>query len=87
MRPMQIPWQSLSSATLNTLLAEIVTRDGTDYGAAEKSTEQKVTYARNQLQSGHAVLLWNSELESASLVTPEQAAEVESMQAELPVQD
>ncbi len=66
---MKIPWQELSSETLDSLLEEIVTRDGTDYGAQEKTTEQKVTLARNQLRSGLAVLYWNTELESATLLS------------------
>lgn len=74
---MQVPWRSLPADTLDRLLEEIVTRDGTDYGGVEKSTMQKVTLARNQLQSGHAVLFWNAELESASLVTPQYAEAME----------
>jgi len=74
---MKIPWDSLSAETLNALLEEIVTRDGTDYGAVEKSIEQKVAFARHQLKSGYAVLVWDSELESASLITPEEAGLLE----------
>lgn len=75
---MKIPWQSVNTETLDSLLEEIVTRDGTDYGAIEKSTEQKVTFARNQLKSGYAVLFWNSEIESATLLSPQQAAIAEA---------
>jgi uncharacterized protein YheU (UPF0270 family) len=69
-----VPWQSLEVETLDSLLEEIVTRDGTDYGIAEKSTTEKLTRARNQLRSGFAVLVWNPESESASLVSREEAA-------------
>ncbi|MBX2869483.1 MAG: YheU family protein [Acidiferrobacterales bacterium] len=74
---MIIPWQSLSDDVLDALLQEVVTRDGTDYGAMEKTTEQKVTFARNQLKSGYAALLWNTESESASLVSSEVARDIE----------
>lgn len=75
---MQIPWQELSAQTLDTLLEEIVTRDGTDYGNSEKSTVEKVTHAKNQLKSDLAVLYWNTELESASLVSKERAQQLEA---------
>lgn len=68
-----IPWQSLAPETLDSLLEEIVTRDGTDYGAVEKSTAQKQRVARHQLEAGIAVLLWNDETETASLVSREEA--------------
>ena len=72
-----VPWRSLSPETLDNLLGEIVTRDGTDYGAIEKSTLSKLTRARNQLEAGHAVILWDPKTESASLVSAEQAAALE----------
>ncbi|MGI9318601.1 MAG: YheU family protein [bacterium] len=75
---MRIPWSDLPAETLNTLLEEIVTRDGTDYGVAEKSTEQKVTHAKNQLLNGRAVLYWDPELESASLMNVDKAAQLEA---------
>jgi len=74
----KIPWQELSAQTLDTLLEEIVTRDGTDYGNSEKSTVEKVTHAKNQLIAGFGVLYWNSELESASLISKERAQELEA---------
>ena len=80
---MKIPWESLPGETLDTLLEEIVTRDGTDYGDVEKSTSQKLTYARNQLKAGYAILYWDAELESASLLTPQQVQLVESSESEV----
>ena len=69
----EIPWQSLPVQTLDAMLEEIVTRDGTDYGAVEKSTAQKLLAARHQLQAGHVLLLWNDATESASLVSRDEA--------------
>lgn len=68
-----IPWESLAPETLDALLGEIVTRDGTDYGAVERSTAQKRLHARRQLETGHAVLIWDSETGTASLVAREEA--------------
>lgn len=81
---MKIPWQELSSETLDSLLEEIVTRDGTDYGAQEKTTEQKVTLARNQLKSGLAVLYWNTELESATLLSKTDVERLERISSSNP---
>lgn len=64
----QIPWQSLDTDTLSRLLEEIVTRDGTDYGVNEKSTWERLQQARSALETGRAVLVWNEETETASLV-------------------
>lgn len=74
---MEIPWRTLDDETLERLLAELVTRDGTDYGLQERTTAEKVKGARRSLESGRAQLMWNAELESASLVSVEQVREEE----------
>ena len=38
-----------------------------------KTTTQKITAAKNQLKSGFAVLHWDAEIESATLISKEQA--------------
>jgi len=74
-RDVEIPWQELDSETLDRMLSELVTRDGTDYGARERTTEEKVENARKALAAGRALLYWNEELESASLVSADQVRE------------
>lgn len=68
-----VPWESLPPDTLDSLLEEIVTRDGTDYGAVEKSTAHKRMRARQQLEAGLAVLVWDSRTSTASLLAREEA--------------
>lgn len=75
---MNIPWESLDSETLVRLLTEIVTRDGTDYGAREISTEAKVAAAQKSLGSGAAQLFWDEESETAALVPTEQVKQEEN---------
>ncbi|MBX2882410.1 MAG: YheU family protein [Granulosicoccus sp.] len=75
---MNIPWDSLDSETLVRLLTEIVTRDGTDYGAREISTEAKVASAQQALTSGRAMLYWDDETETASLIPTEQVKQEEN---------
>ena len=65
--PMEIPWKSLDPELLEKLLEELVSREGTDYGATEKTLEQKIAELTTALQTGKARLLWNSDTESASI--------------------
>ncbi|MFT5114932.1 MAG: hypothetical protein ACI8P9_004275 [Parasphingorhabdus sp.] len=62
-----ITWQDIGSETLSELLKEVVSRDGTDYGAVEMSTDEKIEQALHSLRCKTAVLCWDTELESASL--------------------
>ena len=70
---MIIPLDSLEQEMLESLLAEIVTRDGTDYGEVELATEQKIQNAIRGLKDGRIKLFWDLETESASLLSSEQA--------------
>lgn len=64
---MKIPHERLEQEVLYELLKEIVTRDGTDYGESEVSTEVKVTSALRALKNGKANLYWDADSETASL--------------------
>ena len=64
---MEIPWKSLDPELLEKLLEELVSREGTDYGATEKTLEQKIAELTTALQTGKARLFWNSDTESASI--------------------
>ena len=70
-----IPWEELDPSTLDNLLSEIVTRDGTDYGLVEKTTRQKIAAALKSLQNRSSLLYWDDETGSAALVTVDQVRE------------
>jgi uncharacterized protein len=53
---MLIPHGSLTDSTLQNLIEEFVTREGTDYGVGHFSLEQKVAQVRRQLEHGIAVI-------------------------------
>jgi uncharacterized protein YheU (UPF0270 family) len=72
---MKIPHQDLDPETLTRLLSEMVSRDGTDYGAVETPVEQKIAQARAQLDSGAAVLVFDPESETCSLLRREEYKE------------
>lgn len=69
---MIIPHDQLSDKALAGLIEEFVTRDGTDYGAAEVSLETKVAQVRNALQSGRAVILYDDKDGSFTIVFQDQ---------------
>lgn len=65
---MIIPWQELSTETLDNLIESFVLREGTDYGMQEKTLEQKVADVKKQLVSGEAVLVWSELHESGNIM-------------------
>jgi uncharacterized protein YheU (UPF0270 family) len=68
----EIPWQNLPEETLSRMLEEIVTRDGTDYGAQERPVSARLEEAKTSLREGKALLTWDEESESASLIDRDQ---------------
>ncbi|MCW8126321.1 YheU family protein [Microbulbifer halophilus] len=65
---MRIPARELDPDTLQNLLEEYATRDGTDYGEREVSLEDKVASLRRQLQTGEVVIWFEPGEESVNLV-------------------
>ncbi|MFC6635261.1 YheU family protein [Microbulbifer taiwanensis] len=68
---MIIPFRQLDPDTLQNLLEEYATRDGTDYGEREVSLEDKVASLRRQLQSGEVVIWFEPGEESVNLLLAE----------------
>lgn len=68
---MIIPHQQLAPATLQALVEEFVTRDGTDYGDAEVDMAQKAQQVMRQLERGAAVILFDTVTESCTIVRRE----------------
>ena len=64
---MDIPWQQLQSETLRALIEEFVSRDGTDYGARERTFESKVEQVHELLRKGHIKVIFDPETESCDL--------------------
>ncbi len=69
----QIPWEALDAETLNNLLREIVTRDGTDYGEHEISTDEKVAQVKRFLKEKKMVIVFDGNTESCGLMSAEEA--------------
>lgn len=64
---MQIPWQDIPPDTLQALLEEFVTRDGTDYGEQEVPVASKVAEMRQLLASGEAMIWFDDSTETISI--------------------
>ncbi len=65
---MEIPLDQLSRAALRSLVEEFVTRDGTDYGAVERSVDEKIEHVMRQLDAGEARIVFEPETETANVV-------------------
>jgi uncharacterized protein len=63
-----VPHTHLTPAALRGLVEEFVTRDGTDYGLAEKTLDQKVAALMRQLERGEAAIVYDSESQTTSIV-------------------
>lgn len=69
---MLIPIEHVSQETLNALIEEFITREGTDYGAFEVGLQEKVLCVHQQLKTGEVVLVFDMATESANLMTKHQ---------------
>jgi len=67
--PIRIPHQQLSPDTLNGLIEEFVTRNGTDISDAPRSIEQVIKL----LEQGKAVIAFDEESESCNILLREDA--------------
>lgn len=74
----EIPWDALAPETLNGLVEEFVTRDGTDYGEQEVALERKVLQVINGIKRKEFVIVFDSEQEAAQIVTRQQLAQFKS---------
>ena len=71
---MIIPYTEIASDTLNALIEEFVTRDGTDYGEVEVSTAQKVQQVMGQLMRQEIFIIYSELHETCTLITKETLA-------------
>jgi uncharacterized protein YheU (UPF0270 family) len=72
----EVPCERLAAPTLDALLEEYASRDGTDYGLVERSLQDKVATLRSRLQDKSLVLLYDSASEQWDLLPRDQAAEL-----------
>ena len=68
MKAVKIPYEQLSPEALHGVIEEFVTRDGTDYGEVEVPLEAKMSQVLNQLKAGKAVIVFDQETESCTVL-------------------
>ncbi len=72
---MIIPIEQISREALHGLIEEFITREGTDYGVAEISLDDKVQQVSKQLADGEVLVIFDAATESANLMTKYQYQE------------
>ena len=72
---LEVPHTRLVADVLRRLAEEYVTRDGTDYGAVEKTLEEKVSALRRRLERGDAAIVYDAETGSIDIVPRPQRSE------------
>ena len=68
-----VPFQRLKIEVLQALLEDYATRDGTDYGERELTTQEKVDRLQCQLGAGDLQILYDADSEQWDLVPQAQA--------------
>jgi len=64
---MLIPWDALPADTLESVIEEFVSREGTDYGQHEYSLADKVFHVREQLKRREAWIDFDPDTESLDI--------------------
>lgn len=64
---MHIRWQDLKPETLQAVIEEFVSRDGTDYGAREVPFDSKVEQIYRLLESGKVGVVFDVETQTCDL--------------------
>ncbi len=67
MTVIKIPVDRLNSDTLQGVIEEYVSRDGTDYGTNEVDVETKIIQVKRQLESNLAVLIYDTETQTSNI--------------------
>jgi len=67
----EVPSAALSESALSALIESFVLREGTDYGAVERSHERKIADVRRQLERGEARIEFDPQTESVNIVQVE----------------
>lgn len=65
----EIPHRDLSDEALRGVVESFVLREGTDYGPRDYSLEEKIAAVTRQLERGEAVIVFDPETETVSIVT------------------
>ena len=68
MGAVKIPIAQLTPETLQSVIEEFITREGTDYGKIEVPLDTKLRQVKNLLESGMAVLIYDAETQTCNIL-------------------
>jgi uncharacterized protein len=66
-----VPWQQLKAETLDALIEEFVTRHGAEHGHRDVPLERKLAQVRELLHCGKAVISFDEEDQTVTIVLTE----------------
>ncbi len=69
----KIPHNELSAEALNGVIGLYISRDGQDSGHVDTTYEGKVEQVKNMLNTGQAILFFDSETQSCNIVSKNEA--------------
>jgi uncharacterized protein len=78
---MIIPHDRLSQTALQKLIEEFVTRNGTDTGYTDGSSEDSVEMVMRQLKRGGVVIVYDEATETANIVPKEYTKSLSQVEA------
>jgi len=65
----KVPYDQLSPETLEAVIEEFITREGTDYGEVEVPFEQKIERVKRQLEAGKALIVFDEVMQSCNILS------------------
>jgi uncharacterized protein len=66
--PVVVPYSELAPDLLHAVVESFVLREGTDYGETEVPLQHKVNRVINQLKNGEAIIMFDPESDSVTIV-------------------
>ncbi len=75
---MIIPYQELDKETLNNLIADCVSREGTDNGF-DQDQESRIQQVIGLLRSGEVSIVFDPETESVNIIPSKEAQQFETL--------
>jgi len=68
-RIVRVPYDQLSPETLDAVIEEFVTREGTDYGKTDVPFERKIESVRRQIETGEALIVFDESMQSCNILS------------------
>lgn len=65
---MEIPFDALAPEILDAIIKDFVLQEGTDYGTANYSLEEKIQQVKAQIRNGKATVVFDPETETCHIV-------------------